>query len=46
MDHGTTPLLKYRTVVPRPSFGSALVGFAGSATVLVGVMLLLSSVAQ
>ena len=46
MHHETTPLLKYRTVVPRPSFAPALVGFTGSATVLIGVMLLLSSVAQ
>jgi hypothetical protein len=46
MQHEATSLLKYGTLVPRPSFGPALVGFAGSATVLVGVMLLLSSVAQ
>jgi hypothetical protein len=46
MHHETTPLLKYLTVVPRPSFAPALVGFTGSATVLIGVMLLLSSVAQ
>ena len=46
MHHETTPLLTYRTVVPRPSFWPALVGFTGSATVLIGVMLLLSSVAQ
>ena len=46
MHHETTPLLKHRTVVPRPSFAPALVGFTGSATVLIGVMLLLSSVAQ
>ena len=46
MHHETTPLLKYRTVVLRPSFAPALVGFTGSATVLIGVMLLLSSVAQ
>jgi hypothetical protein len=37
MHHETTPLLKYFTVVPRLSFGPALVGFAGSATVLIGV---------
>ena len=46
MHHETTPLLAYPTVVPRPSFAPALVGFTGSATVLIGVMLLLSSVAQ
>jgi hypothetical protein len=44
MHHETTPLLKYGTVVPRLSFEPA--GFAGSATVLIGVMLILSSVAQ
>ena len=46
MHHEAIPLLKYRTVVPRPSFAPALVGFTSSATVLIGVMLLLSSVAQ
>jgi hypothetical protein len=46
MHHEAIPLLKYRTVVPRPSFAPALVGFTGSATVLIGLMLLLSSVAE
>jgi hypothetical protein len=46
MNQETTPPLNYLTVVPRPSFAPALVGFTGSATVLIGVMLLLSSVAQ
>jgi hypothetical protein len=46
MHHETTPLLKCCTVVPRLSFGPAFVGFAGSATVLICVMLLLSSGAQ
>jgi hypothetical protein len=33
------------TLFISPSFAPALVGFTGSATVLIGVMLLLSSVA-
>jgi hypothetical protein len=31
---------------PRPTFGPAVAGFAGSATVLVGLMVLLTSMAQ